>query len=162
MKKSELNHKNKQYMAIIIVLIGFIGVLCVIMYFLPGKQRNEMMLPVSEKKSADVTAAPKITPFPASQEKVVSSSIRISGLQEETLQLLQCTKRQLVSEIREFLNSNGFADVTEVVYGNEIVISHADNSVSVVFYLQGEGVPYEICCIYDRENDFRTMVVWES
>lgn len=98
--------------------------------------------------------------MPEKQE--VASDINILNLQKEAISLLNCTEEQLAEEIKEFLNANGFADVVEVVYEKEIVISHADNTVSAGFYLQREDVTYEICCIYNRDNDTRTVVVWES
>lgn len=107
----------------------------------------------SPEQEASVTAAPR--------EQEASDSVKIVDLSEEALTLLACTKEQLAEEIKEFLNANGFADIREVVYEKEIVISHGDDTVSAGFYLQRNGETYEICCIYDRKNFSRSMMVWE-
>lgn len=107
------------------------------------------------------TVEPAVSDSPVPREQEAPASVDIVDLSEEVMTLLDCTEEQLAGEIKEFLNANGFADVREVVYEKEIVISHEDDTVSAGFYLQREGEIFEICCIYDRKNHSRSMIVWE-
>ena len=149
---------------------------------LPDKgEGNGIISSVSAGKGASASGKPDAAPFlmsdasPSSRpgavasslpeegarEEVPASSVRISGLPEETLSLLRCTEGQLAEELKEFFNANGFADVSEAAYEGETVISHGERSVSAFFSLERDGGAYEICCVYSRDDDSRAIDIWE-
>lgn len=156
MKKLDEYKKEKCFVAVLLLLV-------LVLIMLLGILISKTLSSVSEEKFiVSASPIPEVTPSYVPEKQEVASDINILNLQKEAISLLNCTEEQLAEEIKEFLNANGFADVVEVVYEKEIVISHADNTVSAGFYLQREDVTYEICCIYNRDNDTRTVVVWES
>lgn len=162
MKKLGPYKKEKWYVVVLSLLIVFFLILFGVLLLLPGKREEKrIMSSVSEEKlivsASPIPEIPEVTPSYMPEDREVSSAINILDLQEEVVSLLHCTEEQLAGEIKEFLNANGFADVEEVFYEKEIIISHADNTVTVGFYLQREDETYEICCIYNRDTNIRTI-----
>ena len=179
--KEQEKRQEKGVLLFAIVFVVFLAMVIGVLLFLPEREEKsgiissvlaEEDVSASPERETDYSSMPETasSPTPESiasslpedkEEKTPPSSVKILGLPEEVLSLLHCTERKLAGEMKEFFNANGFADVAEVAYEKETVISHGDNSVSACFSLEREGEAYEVCCIYSRDSEERSIVIWE-